>query len=57
MLFYKILDDDQKKIYLINNKYIVKKDLKEKLLAENIFLSLYKKKEVERVVFYRRNSK
>ena len=56
MLFYKILKNDQKKIYLINNKYILKKDLKEKLLAENIFLSLYTKKEVERVIFYRKNS-
>ena len=56
MLFYKILKNEQKKIYLINNKYILKKDLKEKLLAENIFLSLYTKREVERVIFYRKNS-
>ena len=51
-----MLKNNKKKVYLINNKYILKKDSRERLLAENIFLSLYKKKEVERVIFYKKNS-
>ena len=56
MLLHKILKKKKKNIYLINNKYVLKKDLRERLLAENIFLSLYRKKDVERVIFYRKNS-
>ena len=56
MQSYKMLKNNKKKVYLINNKYILKKDSRERLLAENIFLSLYKKKEVERVIFYKKNS-
>ena len=56
MLLHKILKNSKKNIYLINNKYVLKKDLRERLLAENIFLSLYRKKDVERVIFYRKNS-
>lgn len=56
MVLYKILEKDNKKIYLINNKYIFKKDLRKRLLAENIFLSLYPKDNVERVIFYKKNS-
>ncbi|MBP3800821.1 MAG: hypothetical protein J6I85_02145 [Clostridia bacterium] len=50
-LFKKI----DKNIYLINNKYILKKESKKRLIAENFFLFLYKSQFVEEVVFYKKN--
>ena len=56
MLWFRVLKKSNSKIYLINNRYILKRASKERLLAENIFLSLYRNKEVERVIFYKVNS-
>lgn len=44
-----------KKIFIIGNMYVVKKDNKDRLIAENLYLSLYKSANIENVVFFNKN--
>lgn len=43
------------RVYLINDKYILKRNIKDRMRAENIFLTVYKGENVEEVLFYNKN--